>query len=461
MSKYHKTTKEERKVMRLSSSLPTIDEWDDNSAIDINELTERVTDCFSYNSSYYCNGRWCNDPERDLEIGVGIDNVGEYQVLRYYFADYTYGTKENINCADIEDDDNAWDDWFEENIIQELEHGEFAQMWIAPNGKETLLCRPLKADEYYSILLPVMSAPLQVSKRTDNVNMPYNAIYRARKWGKILPQLFKHEQSSALSYFDKGGLNFTDDSVDDIRAYLSSFGEWLSKCMPHLIEQDNISLTSLQAIERQLKIAHRHHYVINEDNLRTWYDYINMLIDCDTANNTQLSLQPFYVCPADLIREHDRLAERINRVRREVERRARAERARKSKEDFLAHHSRYLNINFTNGHLNARSLNSPQEYIEEGEKMHHCVGGYYDRPNSLIFAVEEIATGRKVATVEVNIKNLSIEQIAGVCNLGNGVGHGLLPEWNEIYDMVTANMHVVKERKTMKIKKQRILKKVA
>lgn len=132
-----------------------------------------------------------------------------------------------------------------------------------------------------------------------------------------------------------------------------------------------------------------------------------------------------------------------------------------NEEDFLAHHSRYLNINFTNGHLNAHSLNSPMEYIEEGEKMHHCVGGYYTHANSLIFAVEEIATSRKVATVEVNIENLRIEQIAGVCNLGNGTGHGLLPEWNEIYDMVTANMHIVKERKSKKIRKQKMLKKVA
>lgn len=453
MSKYHKTTKEEREIKRLSSLLKPIDFYD-NPALDFSELMERIQDAFSYNSSYYCNGRWLIDQERDYEIGILVDSIDGYQVLRYIYADYTYGVKEDWHTADIEDDDEAWFDWWQEHVINEEIHGEVAQLWIAPNGKETFLSCQSRKDDYFFNPLPDIRTPMRKTKRIDNnEELFYNSVYCAGVIGDILPQLFLREQSSDPSLFSNGNTNFAHENLAEVKALFSPFGEYLYKCQPYLFGKlkDGYALNDY---EKQVKIANRNHYVINDDNFTLWFDYIRMLAEWDRINVSRLSLQPHYVCPADLQREHDRLDDRLNAWRKKSD-------AERYEKQFLAHHAKYLDINFTNGHLNARSLNSPQEYIEEGEKMHHCVGGYYRRPESLIFAVEEIATSRKVATVEVNIKNLSIVQIAGICNMGNGKNHGLLPEWNEIFDMVTANMDTIKARKKSKKPNVKQLKKVA
>lgn len=57
-----------------------------------------------------------------------------------------------------------------------------------------------------------------------------------------------------------------------------------------------------------------------------------------------------------------------------------------------------------------------EDFRKEGEAMHHCVfeNAYYKRPESLIFSVRK--DERRVATVEVNLKNFSVVQIRGPHN---------------------------------------------
>ena len=52
--------------------------------------------------------------------------------------------------------------------------------------------------------------------------------------------------------------------------------------------------------------------------------------------------------------------------------------------------------------------------IEEGKAMHHCVGGYTERWNSLILSAR--IDGKRVETIEVDLTDYHIEQSRGVCN---------------------------------------------
>jgi hypothetical protein len=51
---------------------------------------------------------------------------------------------------------------------------------------------------------------------------------------------------------------------------------------------------------------------------------------------------------------------------------------------------------------------------EEGIAMHHCVGLYYNRPQSLILSAR--VDGKRVETIEVNLNAYSLMQSRGVCN---------------------------------------------
>lgn len=51
---------------------------------------------------------------------------------------------------------------------------------------------------------------------------------------------------------------------------------------------------------------------------------------------------------------------------------------------------------------------------EEGIAMHHCVGGYYNRPQSLILSAK--VDGKRVETIEVDLNSYRVVQSRGLQN---------------------------------------------
>jgi hypothetical protein len=51
---------------------------------------------------------------------------------------------------------------------------------------------------------------------------------------------------------------------------------------------------------------------------------------------------------------------------------------------------------------------------EEGRAMHHCVGGYYNRPNSLILSAK--IDGKRIETIEVSLLDYRLVQSRGLQN---------------------------------------------
>ena len=50
----------------------------------------------------------------------------------------------------------------------------------------------------------------------------------------------------------------------------------------------------------------------------------------------------------------------------------------------------------------------------EGRLMHHCVGGYHNKVDSLILSAT--IDGKRIETIEVSLKTLKVVQSRGVCN---------------------------------------------
>ena len=69
---------------------------------------------------------------------------------------------------------------------------------------------------------------------------------------------------------------------------------------------------------------------------------------------------------------------------------------------------------FSDSLICIKVIESVKEMEEEGRIMHHCVGGYHNKANSLILSAT--IDGKRIETIEVSLKTLKVVQSRGVCN---------------------------------------------
>ncbi len=131
---------------------------------------------------------------------------------------------------------------------------------------------------------------------------------------------------------------------------------------------------------------------------------------------------PRILLPENLEEEHQRMAELVNRKRRKEERareaERRRERVRKAVENEMLYKeskARYLGITFSGEGLDFHVLQTPLEFLEEGEAMHHCVASYWSHQDSLVLSARD-EEGKRVETVEVSLRTFRIVQSQGPCN---------------------------------------------
>jgi hypothetical protein len=123
-----------------------------------------------------------------------------------------------------------------------------------------------------------------------------------------------------------------------------------------------------------------------------------------------------YVCPVDLTAEHDRYVKK----KREWDKKQQEEQARtKALEDealFRELKSKFFGIQFTDGLIQVRTLESVEEIMREGDTMHHCVfaSEYHLKPDSLILSA--CIEDKRIETVELSLSKMKVVQSRGICN---------------------------------------------
>ena len=189
------------------------------------------------------------------------------------------------------------------------------------------------------------------------------------------------------------------------------------------------------AVWSAYKITIRNHYRIR--NMGMWYDMINEMayLGIDYRN-------PRYVCPKAYRRFHDELVEKANR-KREKERRMAKEKAERelmerNKAIVEERMSKFGNLLISNGKLHSVVMITYDDYQDEGKAMHHCVGGYFSRKDSLILSMRD-EQGNRIETVEVSLRTFDIVQSRGLQN------HTTCHH-EEIIDLVQSNMWQIRER---------------
>lgn len=156
-----------------------------------------------------------------------------------------------------------------------------------------------------------------------------------------------------------------------------------------------------------VKICIRNSYTIEDGSM--WCDTIDLLHHFGKDTNS-----PKYVCPSDLRAEHDKLVQKRNRQRERERTEQQRQRAIEDEKKYLKAKGMFFGLVFSDSLILVKVIESVEEMETEGRLMHHCVGGYHNKADSLIFSAT--IDGKRIETVEVSLTTLKVVQSRGVCN---------------------------------------------
>jgi hypothetical protein len=307
----------------------------------------------------------------------------------------------------------------------EYTHAEVMQRWIAPNGKHATFAklRQVMGTCYYDSW--IFHTPLELRSENSN-NKFYVNVYDKIHTGEIYPRQKLIPELKRTGY--KKAL-YGQKPLDLFRTLLSdSKAETLIKTgKTKLLERImNSGWENIDNYWQSIRICIRNNYTPEDATL--WCDYIDMLryFGKDLHNAK-------YVCPTDLHAEHDRYMHKKAKAEAKKE----IEKLRDKEADFTQSKGKFFGIMFSDGNITVRVLESIEEMILEGKFMHHCVGGYYSKKDSLILSAT--IDGKRIETVEVSLSKLAVIQSRGVCNK-NTEYH------NQIIQLVGQNMPLIEKR---------------
>ena len=181
-----------------------------------------------------------------------------------------------------------------------------------------------------------------------------------------------------------------------------------------------------------LKICFRNNYEINDVSI--WCDYVDLLqfFNKDLHNAR-------YICPADLTAEHDKYVTKKREWHRQQEREKARLKALEDSQLFNELKSRFFGIQFSDGLIQVRVLESPEEVMQEGDALHHCVfaNEYHLKPDTLLFSA--CVGEKRLETVELSLTQFKVLQSRGVCNKNT--------EYHDrIIKLVKKNIPLIKKR---------------
>ena len=192
--------------------------------------------------------------------------------------------------------------------------------------------------------------------------------------------------------------------------------------------------------KKSFNICNRNHYIIKDASM--WDDYMDLLIyfNKDIRNAK-------FICPKNLKKEHDILFRRKRKREDELRRQREHEQAIKItlrlKDDimkFYKTHIKFFGIEIKGNGITIHPLESVTQFYQESAAMHHCVfsNGYYKRSDCLILSAKD-ANGKRLETIEINLKTFEIIQSRAVCN-------GQTERHKDIIKLVESNINLIKQR---------------
>lgn len=306
-----------------------------------------------------------------------ITTAKEYQVIRFFFARAYYKVGQSAKYS-----------------ITEV-----AQRWIAPNGKFTTVAR-LRGMSFIYYDLWQECSPMEIRRNHRVYDITPICTYpRVRTTEQLKRNGFRGD-FHGIAPFDLFCNILTDSKAET----LLKAGQ--TNLLRYFIRY---SSKQTDTYWNSIRIAIRNGYTITDGSM--WCDYIDLLNYFGKDTNS-----PKYVCPESLIGQHDQY---VRRKRADIERQQLEKKRKKAREDeaqFKELKSKFFGIEFSDGVISIRVLDSVMDFAEEGTAMHHCVfsNAYYLNENSLILSAT--IDGKRIETVEISLETMKVVQSRGVCN---------------------------------------------
>lgn len=312
---------------------------------------------------------------------------------------------------------------------------EVVQEWIREDGKRTIIARPINMGRNGF----AYSSPLSI--KGEYGSNPYN--YYGDLYA-IFGELYPRKE--LLPELKKRGLNrlFPDVTPSKLIRDLLKGGNDAELCLKtgqiSMLKHMYRNGFSQLRYKPSFNICNRNHYIIKDASL--WEDYMSLLayFGKDLRN-------AHYVCPKNLKVAHDRLLAKkdareakLRQDRDRMEAIRRREKLMKDIASFYERMEKFFGMKITDGNIVICPLESITQFYQEGKAMHHCVYklGYYNRPDRLILSAKDTG-GKRIETIEVNLKTLNIVQSRSVCN-------GVSKYHDQIVKLVKKNMNLIRQK---------------
>lgn len=309
--------------------------------------------------------------------------------------------------------------------VAKYEYSEVMQRWIAPDGKHCTfaLLRQTMGNCYVDSW--IFHTPLELRNESCKNKFCLN-VYDQIPTGDIYPR------QKLIPELKRTGIKkqlFKQRPIDVYKALLKdSRMETLLKTGQTSLFKAFISDTSRKMDDywASIRICIRNDYKVQDATL--WLDYIKYLrMFGKDLHNAK------YVCPSDLRKEHDRYMDKKAKADAEKE----MEKLREKEQAFKEAKAKFFGLMFTDGLIHVRVLESIEEILLEGKIMHHCVGSYHSKTDSLILSA--CIDGKKIETIELSISKLQVIQCRGLQNK-NTEYH------DQILQLVNNNIPLIQQR---------------
>lgn len=410
----------EKAVLAQSEKLPTISKaqvkWAFRECIDhyAHRLPKGRTTCMDCGHNWHMaeQTEYCTCPVCRARLKVQLSYVRKVQQKQYFTVLTTSGVYQVLRMF---------------LLVVEMEKGckavpqviEIGQYWWNEQGRKAIVGIQRVLGKY----LDTFSFASPMAIRQDNIaydHISYAPIYPK---SKVIDTLRRNG-------FDGDFHGIVPTSL--IPALLSdSRAETLMKAGQYQMLRHYLkSSFDMERYWASVKICIRNGYTIADGSM--WRDYIDLLQHFGKDTNS-----PKYVCPQDLKAEHDKWVEKRNRQRIREQTEEQRMKAIEDEKEYLKAKGIFFGLVFTDSLICVKVIESVEEMILEGKAMHHCVGGYHRRKDSLIFSAT--INGKRIETVEVSLKTLQVVQSRGVCN-SNTEYH------DRIITLVESNAELIRKR---------------
>lgn len=284
---------------------------------------------------------------------------------------------------------------------------EVVQVWISQDGRQTIMARKVVCSYYYDDLWR-LDEPMSIKEYTSAMAYSYRGnrydIYSSSNlMCRILPIIKRNGF--------KGDFHRIIPSTLLSIILKDNVAESLLKTRQYSLLRYVAKGGEIKGFLHAVNICNRNGYIVKDAHI--WLDYLKLLdfFGLDTHN-------AHYSCPKDLQAAHDRLVDRKKKVMEAERRKQEQEKAIQEEEEYRQKKGRYFGVLITEKNLSLHVLQSVAEFVEEGNRMHHCVfaNEYYKKEDSLVLSAQNAETGEHLETVEYDMVTHRVVQSRGKCN---------------------------------------------